>query len=119
MAASSLTALLRYRPHHQERRPVIRHTQDSRCHVNIPTTLQHTAPVLHCAGSLRESLGNIWFSVLEGTLQVWHALCVWSVSVWTRRPTPVPASLRPPGERHLSDYSGCTMHFGSPPFYWP
>lgn len=31
----------------------------------------------------------------KGTLSVWHAQCVWSVLIWTRRPTPAPASLLP------------------------
>lgn len=52
--------------------------------------------------------------VLEGTLQVWHALCVWSVSVWTDNPR-LCRPLSSPWLPHLSDYSGCTMHFGSPP----
>lgn len=78
-----------------ESRPVIRHTRDSRCYVNIPTTLPSSTQPLCCSGSSHESQGNIWFSALEGTLSVWHAVRVWSVSIWTRRPTPAPASLLP------------------------
>lgn len=33
--------------------------------------------------------------MLEGTLSVWHAVRVWSVSIWTRRPTAALTSLLP------------------------
>lgn len=83
-----------------ESRSVIRQTQDTRCYVNIPTTQRSsTLPLccaaLRCSGSLHESQGNIWFSMLEGTLSVWHAVRVWSVSIWTRRPTAALTSLLP------------------------
>lgn len=105
-----------------ESRPVIRLSQDSRCYVNIPTAMPSSALPLCCTAPApqHESQGNIWFSVLERTLSVWHVVHVQSVSIWTRRPTPASIlSLLPLTSQHLSYYSGCTMHSGSPDSCWP
>lgn len=55
----------------------------------------------------------------KGTLSVWHAVRVWSVSIWTRQSTLAPAFLLPPQLLpRLSYYRGCTMLSGSPDFCW-
>lgn len=81
-----------------ERKPVIKHSQDSRCYLNISTTMPRSALPLCCAAlaSRHESQSNIWFSVLERTLSVWYTMRVWSVSIWTRRLMTASASLLPP-----------------------
>lgn len=88
------------------------HKHPSRC------ASQHTASVLHRSSSSHESLGNIWFSVLEGTPSVWHAVRVWSVSIWTRRPTPAPASLLPLAAPPLR-FQRLHNAFWQSPYCWP
>lgn len=95
-----------------ERRPVIRHTQDSRCYVNSPTALLRSALPL-CGAALAPRMnhratsgrwkGPCWFGMLHE-----RGVCQFGPGYpRLRRPTSSPRVT------HLSDYSGCTMLFGS------
>lgn len=94
-----------------ERRPVIRHTQDSRCYVNSPTALLRSALPL-CGAALAPRMnhratsgrwkGPCWFGMLHE-----RGVCQFGPGYpRLRRPTSSPRVT------HLSDYSGCTMLFG-------
>lgn len=95
-----------------ERRPVIRRTQDSRCYVNSPTALLRSALPL-CGAALAPRMnhratsghwkGPCWFGMLHEC-----GVCQFGPGYpRLRRPTSSPRLTR------LSDYSGCTMLFGS------
>lgn len=103
-----------------ENRPVIRDTRDSRCYVNIPTTLpSSTLPM--CCAALTPHMNHRATSGLA----CWKGLCrfgtlyVCGVCRFGPDNPRLRLPLSSPWLPHLSDYSGCTMHFGSPPLAGP
>lgn len=96
-----------------ESRPVIRYTQDSRCYVNIPTTLLCSTQPLYCAAPVpcmnHRATSGCWKGLCWfGTLYVCGVCRFGPNDKRLRWP------LSSPWLPQVSDYRGCTMHFGSP-----
>ena len=76
-----------------EGRSVIRDTRDSRCYVNISTTLPSSSAQPLCRAALTPRMNHAATSGFNALGGPWHAVRVWSVSFWTGRPTATSASL--------------------------